>query len=54
MEKYKDYVRAVRELGGEPISIDDFNSLLGAMDINDIVSLTLKRSGNVDKPLGKN
>jgi len=52
MENYKDYVRAVRELGGEPISVDDFNSLLGAMDVKDIISLTLKRSGNVDKPMG--
>ena len=52
MENYKDYVRAVRELGGEPISIDDFNSLLGAMDVKDIISLTLKRSGSIDKPIG--
>ena len=52
MAKYKDYVRAVRELGGVHISVDDFNSLLGAMDMNDIISLTLKRSGNVDKPIG--
>jgi|TARA_B100000424_G_scaffold256377_1_gene236295 hypothetical protein len=52
MNDYKDYLRAVRELGGEPLSIDDFNSLLGAMDIKDIVSLTLKRSGNIDKPIG--
>ena len=53
MNKYKDYVRAVRELGAEPLPIGDFESLLGAMDVNDIISLTLKGSGNVDKPLGK-
>jgi hypothetical protein len=52
MEQYKDYVRAVREIGVEPLSIGDFESLLGAMDVSDIISLTVKASGNVDKPLG--
>ena len=52
MEQYKDYVRAVRELGAEPLPIGDFNSLLGAMDVIDIISLTVKAGGNVDKPIG--
>jgi len=52
MDKYKDYVRAVREIGVEPLPIGDFESLLGAMDVNDIISLTVKASGNVDKPIG--
>ena len=52
MEQYKDYVRAVREIGVEPLPIRDFESLLGAMDVSDIISLTVKASGNVDKPMG--
>ena len=52
MEQYKDYVRAVREIGVEPLPIGDFESLLGAMDVSDIISLTVKASGNVDKPMG--
>jgi len=55
MEKYKDYVRAVRELGVEPLPIGDFESLLGAMDVGDIITLTVKAGGKtsmVDKPMG--
>jgi len=52
MNKYKEYVKAVLELGVKPLPIGDFESLLGAMDVSDIISLTVKAGGNVDKPIG--
>ena len=44
MDKYQDYVRAVRELGLQPLRIDEFESLTGAMSISEIINLTAKRS----------
>ena len=37
---YLDYVRAVKELGFQPIRIDEYKSLQGAMDMKDIIKLT--------------
>ena len=37
---YLDYVRAVKELGYPPIRIDEYKSLQGSMDMNDIIKLT--------------
>lgn len=33
---YLEYVRAVKELGYTPIRIDEYKSLQGSMDMNDI------------------
>ena len=51
MDQYQDYVRAVRELGLQPLRIDDFMSLTGALDVNDIIKLTEKMQ-KAEKPLG--
>jgi len=45
MDKYQDYVRAVRELGLQPLRIDEFESLTGAMSMSEIINLTAKKSG---------
>jgi hypothetical protein len=45
MDKYQDYVRAVRELGFQPLRIDEFESLTGAMSMSEIINLTAKKSG---------
>jgi len=37
---YLEYVRAVKELGYTPIRIDEYKSLQGSMDMNDIIKLT--------------
>ena len=37
---YLDYVRAVKELGFQPIRIDEYKSLQGSMDKSDIIKLT--------------
>ena len=50
--EYKDYLRAAKELNLKPISIDDFLSLAGAMDMSDILKLT-ERAQMSEKPLGK-
>ena len=44
MDKYQDYVKAVRELGLQPLRIDEFESLTGAMSMSEIINLTAKRS----------
>ena len=46
MNKYQDYVRAVRELGLQPLRIDEFESLTGAMSMSEIINLTAKKSGS--------
>jgi hypothetical protein len=50
--EYTDYLKAARELNLKPISIDDFLSLAGAMDMSDILKLT-ERAQMSEKPLGK-
>ena len=45
MDKYQDYVRAVRELGLQPLRVDEFESLTGAMSMSEIINLTAKKSG---------
>ena len=45
MDKYQDYVRAVKELGLQPLRIDEFESLTGAMSMSEIINLTAKKSG---------
>ena len=45
MDKYQDYVRAVRELGLQPLRVDEFESLTGVMSMNEIINLTAKKSG---------
>ena len=52
MEQYKDYVRAVRELGLQPLRIDEFESLTGALNMSDIIKLT-ERIQKAEKPIGK-
>ena len=37
---YKDYVRAAVELGLKPIRIDEFESIITIMDVNEILKLT--------------
>ena len=37
---YLEYVRSVKELGYTPIRIDEYKSLQGSMDMNDIIKLT--------------
>ena len=37
---YLEYGRAVKELGYTPIRIDEYKSLQGSMDMNDIIKLT--------------
>ena len=37
---YLEYVRAVKELGFQPIRIDEYKSLQGSMDMSDIIKLT--------------
>ena len=37
---YLEYVRAVKELGYTPIRIDEYKSLQGSMDMQDIIKLT--------------
>ena len=50
--EYTDYLKAARELNLKPISIDDFMSLAGAMDMSDILKFT-ERAQMSEKPLGK-
>ena len=45
MDKYQDYVKAVRELGLQPLRIDEFESLTGVMSMSEIINLTAKKSG---------
>jgi len=45
MDKYQDYVRAVRELGLQPLRVDEFESLTGVMSMSEIINLTAKKSG---------
>ena len=52
MDKYQDYVKAVRELGLQPLRIDEFESLTGALDMQEIIKLT-ERMQKAEKPLGK-
>ncbi len=52
MEQYKDYVRAVRELGLQPLRIDEFESLTGALNMSDIIKLT-ETIQKAEKPIGK-
>ena len=47
---YLDYIRAVKELGFQPISIDEFKSLQSAMGIQDIIKLT-ERMNMVNKKI---
>ena len=47
---YLDYIRAVKELGFKPISIDEFKSLQSAMGIQDIIKLT-ERMNMVNKKI---
>ena len=49
--EYKDYLRAAKELNLKPISIDEFMSLAGALDMPDILKLTSQMQA--EKPLGK-
>jgi hypothetical protein len=51
MSSYSDYVRAANELGIKPIRIDEFESLIGIMSVNEILDLSSKVS-NMDKPMG--
>ena len=44
MDQYQDYVRAVRELGLQPLRIDEFESLTGVMSMSEIINLTEKKS----------
>jgi|TARA_Y100000015_G_scaffold35706_1_gene36541 hypothetical protein len=50
--EYKDYLKAVRELGLQPLRIDEFESLTGALNMNDIIKLT-ERIQKAEKPIGK-
>ncbi len=50
--EYKDYLKAVRELGLQPLRIDEFESLTGALNIKDIIKLT-ERIQKAEKPIGK-
>ena len=52
MNEYKDYLKAVRELGLQPLRIDEFESLTGALNMNDIIKLT-ERIQKAEKPIGK-
>jgi hypothetical protein len=45
MDQYQDYVRAVRELGLQPLRIDEFESLTGVMSMSEIINLTEKKLG---------
>ena len=50
--EYKNYLKAVRELGLQPLRIDEFESLTGALDMSDIIKLT-ERIQKAEKPIGK-
>lgn len=50
--EYTDYLRAAKELNLKPISIDDFMSLAGALDMSEILKLT-ERAQMSEKPIGK-
>jgi hypothetical protein len=50
MNNYKDYLKATRELGLKPLRIDEFESLLGALDMNSILRLTEQIQS--EKPMG--
>ena len=50
MNEYKDYLRATKELGLKPLRIDEFKSLLGALDMNSILKLTEQIQSQ--KPMG--
>ena len=50
MNKYKDYLKATKELGLKPLRIDEFESLLGALDMNSILKLTEQIQSK--KPMG--
>ena len=39
MDKYQDYVKAVRELGLQPLRIDEFESLTGVRSMSEIINL---------------
>jgi hypothetical protein len=52
MNEYKDYLKAVRELGLQPLRIDEFESLTGALDMSEIIKLT-ERIQKAEKPIGK-
>ncbi len=52
MNEYKDYLKAVRELGLQPLRIDEFESLTGALDMSEIIKLTEKIQ-KAEKPIGK-
>ena len=49
---YKDYIKAVKELGLQPLRIDEFESLTGALDMSEIIKITEKMQ-KAEKPLGK-
>jgi hypothetical protein len=49
---YKDYIKAVKELGLQPLRIDEFESLTGALDMSEIIKLT-ERIQKAEKPIGK-
>ena len=50
--EYKNYLKAVRELGLQPLRIDEFESLTGALDMSEIIKLT-ERIQKAEKPIGK-
>jgi len=52
MNEYKYYLKAVRELGLQPLRIDEFESLTGALDMSEIIKLT-ERIQKAEKPIGK-
>jgi hypothetical protein len=49
---YKDYIKAVKELGLQPLRIDEFESLTGALDMSEIIKITEKMQ-KAERPLGK-
>ena len=49
---YKDYIKAVKELGLQPLRIDEFESLTGALDMSEIIKITEKMQ-KAERPIGK-
>ena len=49
---YKDYIKAVKELGLQPLRIDEFESLNVDLDMIEIINITEKMQ-KAEKPLGK-
>ena len=49
---YKDYVRAAVELGLKPIRIDEFESIITIMDVNEILKLTEQLNRSTRKATG--